>query len=374
MPQYGGWTGKTLRVNLSTGKVSSEDTIEKYKDYLGGTGVAYKVLWDEVPAGTKAYDEANKIIFGVGPLTGTGAPCGGRISVTAISPVGYPVHMVNSGHMGGHWGAELKFAGWDNVIVEGKADKPVYLAIMDDKVEIRDATQLWGNGIYRATQEIVNAMGSGAQVAAIGQAGENMVRNAVVMNSLSHSAGGIGGVMGSKNLKAIGVLGTGKVSISADKAKWKEYVQYINSILGANNQVCTPKTPQPWAEYYGGGRWLASKGVFWQAADPPVELGTCDPHDMQSVGYRSPVGMMYLGPIAERYTVRQGGCHSCPIRCMTHLNVPSVAAKYGLSPQAANTCGGWGPRSFIPSFPDGAQGMLNLEAAVIGAQLADDYG
>src|SRR5512133_2516226 len=157
--------------------------------------------------------------------------------------------------MGGDWGAELKLAGWDNVIVEGKADKPVYIAIMDDKVEIRDAGQLWGNGIYRATSEIVNAMGAGAMVAAIGQAGENMVRNAVVMNSLSHSAGGMGGVMGSKNLKAIGVIGTGKVDIAADKTAWKDYVRYINSILGANNQQCVPSKPQAWAEYYGSSRW-----------------------------------------------------------------------------------------------------------------------
>ncbi|HHW13988.1 MAG TPA: aldehyde ferredoxin oxidoreductase, partial [Firmicutes bacterium] len=84
--KYGGWTGKTLRVNLTTGKITVEDTIAKYKDYLGGTGVGYKVLWDEVPPGTKAFDEANKIVFGVGPLTGTGAPCGGRVSITTIFP------------------------------------------------------------------------------------------------------------------------------------------------------------------------------------------------------------------------------------------------------------------------------------------------
>ena len=151
MAKYGGWTGKTLRVDLSSGKITTEDTIEKYKDYLGGTGVGYKVLWDEVPAGTKAFDAANKIIFGVGPLTGTGAPCGGRTSITSIYPCSYPDELVATGHMGGMFGAELKFAGWDNVIIEGKADKPVYLAIMDDKVEIRDASKMWGNGIYRAT-------------------------------------------------------------------------------------------------------------------------------------------------------------------------------------------------------------------------------
>src|SRR5512133_1879822 len=351
MAAFGGWTGKTLRVNLSTGKITTEDTIERYKDYLGGTGVAYKVLWDEVPAGTKAFDEANKIIFGVGPLTGTGAPCGGRISVTAISPVGYPMDMVNTGHMGGHWGAELKFAGWDNVIVEGKADKPVYIAIMDDKVEIRDASSMWGNGIYRATAQITEELGSGAMVAAIGQAGENLVPMSVVMNSNSHSGGaGMGAVMGSKNLKAIGVLGTGKVSIAGDKAEWKEYTRYMLSLLGANNNHVVPSSPQRWAEFYAATRWTARKGLFWGSAQPPVETGECDPHDLNSIGYRTMKATFDMGPMAERYTVRMGGCHSCPIRCHVHMNVPSVEAKYGVSGYAANTCAGWGGKNVFKSF------------------------
>jgi len=376
MATYGGWTGKTLRVNLSTGKITVEDTIERYKDYLGGTGLGYKVLWDEVPAGTKAFDEANKIIFGVGPLTGTGAPSGGRVSITAISPTPWPVELVATGHMGGHWGAELKFAGWDNVIIEGKADKPVWLSIVDDKVEIKDASQIWGNGIYRATQQILEEIGPEGHVAAIGQAGENLVRMSVVMNDMSHSAGaGMGAVMGSKNLKAIGVRGTGAVRIAADKAEWRDYIKYIISIMGANNSHAVPSTPQPWAEYYNpGSRWLARKGLFWGAANPPIETGECSAYDVNRIGFRSFLGVMYLGPLAERFTVRQGGCHSCPIRCMTHMNVPSVQEKWGVNGYAANTCTGWGARSFFKSFPDGSQGMSSIEAAVLGSKLADDYG
>ena len=376
MAQYGGWTGKTLRVNLSTRKISTEDTIEKYKDYLGGTGVGYKVLWDEVPAGTKAWDEANKIIFGVGPITGTGAPCGGRTSVTAISPMPYPTELVATGHMGGQFGAQLKFAGWDNIIIEGKADKPVYLAIMDDKVEIRDAGNMWGNGIYRATEQISEEMGSDTCVAAIGQAGENLVRQSVVMNSYSHSAGaGMGSVMGSKNLKAIGVLGSGSIQIAADKAEWKQYVRYMLTLLGANNNHVVPSTPQRWAEFYDpSSRWTARKGLFWGSADPPVETGECDPHDLNSIGYRTMKAIMDLGPMAERYTVRMGGCHSCPIRCHIYVNVPSAAAKYGVSSYAANTCVGWGGKSVFKKFPDGPQGLTSIEANILGKHLADDYG
>jgi aldehyde:ferredoxin oxidoreductase len=88
MVKYGGWAGKVLRVNLSTGRIVTEDTIEKYKDYLGGTGIGYKVIWDEVPSGTKPFDPENKIIYGVGPLAGTGAPCNGRTAITSLPPRG----------------------------------------------------------------------------------------------------------------------------------------------------------------------------------------------------------------------------------------------------------------------------------------------
>ena len=144
MATLGGYTGKILRVDLSTGKITSEDTM-KYKDFLGGTGLAYKVLWDEVKPTTKAWDPENRIIFGVGPMTGSGSPLSGRVSITSLWPV-HPQELPGTGHMGGHWGAELKYAGWDSVIVQGKADKPVWLYINDDQVELRDATQMWGNG------------------------------------------------------------------------------------------------------------------------------------------------------------------------------------------------------------------------------------
>ncbi len=376
MARYGGWTGKTLRVNLTTGKISSEDTIAKYKEFLGGTGIGYKVLFDEVPVGTKAFDPENKIVFGVGPLTGSGATCSGRVSITAIWPVGDPDTMVGTGHMGGHWGPELKFAGWDSVIIEGKADHPVWLSIMDDKVEICDARQLWGNGIYRATAEICGQMGAGAQVAAIGQAGENLVRLSVVMNSYSHSAGGVGCVMGSKNLKAIGVIGTGGVVINSDKKAWKDLNKYVLSIIGSNNQAVVPNSPQPWAEYWSSGtRWTAKKGLYWGAASPPVETGLCEPHDMNSIGYRCQKAVFDFGPLAEGFTVRMGGCHSCPIRCHSQLDVPSVEEKYGYSRYAANTCVGWsGPGGVMGSFPDGSRGMTSIEAKVLGKHLVDDLG
>lgn len=369
-----GWSGKILRVDLSTGRIWTEKTMDKYRDYLGATGIGYKVMWDEVPAGVKAFDPENRIIFGGGPLIGSGSPCGGRVAITSLFPTSYPVEVVGSGHMGGHWGAELKFAGWDAVIIQGKAAGPVWLAIHDDKVEIRDARQLWGNGIYRATIEICGAMGAEAQVAAIGQAGENLVRMACVITANSHSAGGIGGVMGSKNLKAIGVRGTGSVKIAAKKQEWKALVNHVLSLAGSNNQWVVPSTPQPWAEFHAANsRWTARKGLFWGAANPPVETGTCDPRDRNSIGYRCQKAVFDLGPIAEQFTVKMDGCHSCPIRCHMQISVPS-AERFGVSRYASNTCVGWWGRSVIASYPDGPRGMAALEGAVVGKHMSDDYG
>jgi aldehyde:ferredoxin oxidoreductase len=376
MAKYGGWVGKVLRVDLSTGRIRAEDTIEKYKDYLGGTGIAYKVLWDEVPSGTKPFDPANKIIFGVGPLAGTGAPCNGRTAITTLWPTCWPKPLVATGHMGGQFAAELKYAGYDAIVIEGKADHQVWLSIVDKKVEIKDGRRLWGQGIRRATIEISQEIGPEAAVAAIGQAGENLVPLSVVMNSYSHSAGGVGSVMGSKNLKAIGVHGTGGVRIAGKKEEWEKLVKLHLSLLGANNQHVVPSSPQPWAEYHNSSsRWKGSRGKAWGASTPPIETGACNPHDLNRIAYRTNNAVLYLGELAWRYTVRGNGCTGCPIRCHTMIKVPSVAAKYGIPEVGQNTCGGLNfGRSFFRNFPDGPRGQTGIEACMVGMHMSDDYG
>jgi aldehyde:ferredoxin oxidoreductase len=376
MAKPGGWAGKVLRVDLSTGRISTEDTIEKYKDFLGGTGIGYRVIWDEVPTGTKPFDPANKVVFGVGPLAGTGAPCNGRTAVTTLWPTCWPKPLVASGHMGGHFAAELKYAGYDAIIVEGRADRPVWLQIEDGKAEIKDARHLWGQGIRRTTVEINQQMGPEASVAAIGQAGENLVPMSVVINSYSHSAGGIGGVMGSKNLKAIGVRGTGSVRIAGNKEEWERVVKLHLSLLGANNQHVVPNSPQPWAEYYSAGsRWVASTGRQWGAAEPNIETGACNPRDLNKIAYRTNNAAFFLGDSAWKYTVRGNGCTSCPIRCHTVLKVPKVSSKYGIPAMGQNTCAGLMlGRGFFKTFPDGPKGETAIEACMVGIHLADDVG
>lgn len=375
MGQYGGWAGKVLRVDLSTGRITMEDTVEKYKNYVGGTGIGYKVLWDEVPASVKAFDPENKIIFATGPLAGTSAPCNGRTAVTTLWPTCWPKHLVATGHMGGYFAAELKYAGFDAVIIEGRADHPVWLAITDGKAEIKDARRFWGQGIRRTTYEISCQMGPEAVVAAIGQAGENMVPMSVMINSGSHSAAG-GAVLGSKNLKAIGLRGTGSIRIAGDKEEWEKAVRHHLSILGANNQNVVPNSPQPWAEHFNpGSRWVASRGRQWGAANPPIDTGTTDPHNLNRIAYRTNNAAFFLGPAAWKHTVRGNGCTGCPIRCHTKIKVPAVASKYGISEMGQGTCVRlvFG-RRFFESLPDDPSSQTSIEACMVGMHFADDLG
>ena len=179
--------------------------------------------------------------------------------------------------MGGHFAAEMKYAGFDAIIIEGRADHPVWLRVADGKAVIMDARGVWGQGIRRTTYEISRQMGPEAVVAAIGQSGENLVPMSVIMNSVSHSAGG-GAVMGLKNLKAIGVLGAGSIHIAGDKEEWEKAVKYHLSLFGANNQAVVPNSPQPWAEHYNPAtRWVASEGRQWGSANPPIDTGPATP-------------------------------------------------------------------------------------------------
>jgi len=371
-----GWAGKVLRVNLTTGRITVVGT-NKYKDFIGGMGIGYKVMFDEVPVGTKPYDEANKIVFGVGPLTGTGAPCSSRTNITSLLPSN-PYHAVSDSHMGGNFAAVLKYAGYDAIIIEGKSNKPVWLNIEDDKVTLESASGIWGKGIYESTAIINSLAGKEAVVAAIGQAGENMVNLSVIMNGGSHSAGGHGGVMGSKNLKAISVKGTGSVKVHANGMQLQKLNRYMmEEIIGANNNHVVPSTPQPWAEHHHArSRWTAREGLEWGAAEPPINTGDCAVGDVKRVGYRTMKATFDLGAIAEKYTVKMGGCQSCPIRCMSNLKLPQLK-KYGVSENVSNTCVGYsGPRGvMIKGTKDQfEEGDANMIASGLGSQLTDDYG
>jgi len=217
-----------LRVDLSDGKITKEPTAPYIEGYIGSRGINVRILYDEVPPEVAPLDPASVLIFGVGPLCGTPVPAS-RVEVTAKSP---ETGFLGSSNFGGYFGPELKFAGYDNIVITGKADKSVYLWIQNDEVEIRDASHLWGKDTYE-TQEIIRSeVDPDAKVACIGQAGENLVHFATVQSGLGHGAGrtGMGAVMGSKNLKAIVVRGTKGITL-ADPVKYLSIANEIEEEL-----------------------------------------------------------------------------------------------------------------------------------------------
>ncbi|MBA7476737.1 MAG: hypothetical protein GH156_02160 [Dehalococcoidia bacterium] len=201
-----GYAGNILRVNLSDGSVDQVPT-QDYEDlFLGGRGIAAKVYWDEVPPRINAFDPENRLIFITGPIAGVPGFAGSRWQVCGKSPIHNRFSYCN---LGGSWGAELKFAGYDGLVVYGKADRPVYLLVDGERVEIREATHLTGMGAISCRERLKEELGRAFRVVTIGAAGENRVVFAIlVADNDSTGSSGLGAVMGSKNLKAIAVRGT----------------------------------------------------------------------------------------------------------------------------------------------------------------------
>ncbi|MDD4254167.1 MAG: aldehyde ferredoxin oxidoreductase family protein [Methanofollis sp.] len=228
-----GWIGTVLRVNLTEGTVKKE-ALKKdaAENYIGGRGLGEKYFMDEVDPKVDALSPANKLIFATGPLTGTMGISTGRYDVVAKGPLNDTLASSNSG---GYFGAEVKYAGYDLIIFEGKAAKPVYLWINNDHVEIRDATALWGKTVYETDDAIRAATDIEAEVACIGPAGEKLVKFGCIMNDKNRAAGrtGIGAVMGSKNLKGFAVRGTGGIRV-ADKEAYLGVVRAARKKIAEN--------------------------------------------------------------------------------------------------------------------------------------------
>jgi len=229
------WAGKILRVNLTAGTVKSEPlNMDWARSYIGSRGLATKYLVEEIDAKVDPLSAANKIIWSTGPLTGTMASTGGRYTVVTKGPLTGAIACSNSG---GYWGAELKMAGWDMIIFEGRSPKPVYLCVQDDVAELRDASGLWGKSVWD-TEALLKKQLQDPQVrvSSIGAAGENQVLFASVVNDLHRAAGrsGVGAVMGSKNLKAIAVRGTKGVGNLADPKAFLKVTAEKKKILAEN--------------------------------------------------------------------------------------------------------------------------------------------
>ncbi|MCK4317157.1 aldehyde ferredoxin oxidoreductase, partial [Candidatus Bathyarchaeota archaeon] len=225
------YSPKMLSVDLTRGECRVERIPRRVVElYVGGRGVNAKILYDRVDPEIDGLDPENIIVFGTGPLVGTLAPGACRTRITTVSPL---TGLIGDSSVGGHWGPELRYAGLDHVLVSGRAESPVYLHIVDGGCEIRDAEKIWGMNTREASESL-KLMGGDpeAQALCIGPAGENLVRYACVVGDGYNVAGrtGVGAVMGSKNLKAIAVRGTGKLDL-ADPERYRELRSRTNREL-----------------------------------------------------------------------------------------------------------------------------------------------
>lgn len=370
-----GWTGKILRVNLTTGDITTEST-EPYEElYIGGMGLANKVLYDEVPANTDPFSPENKIIFAVGPLTATGVPLAGRTTISTLSCFTKGFMPVDA-HCGGMIGARIKQAGWDAIIIEGASDAPVYINIKNQDVEIKDASMVWGLGTRETTEILSRVEGTNTCVACIGQAGENLLPYSCIINARNHSAGaGTGAVMGSKKCKGIVVEGTLPVAVADPQAVADLSDYMLRELIGSNNNHSTPSTQQEWAEYYdSGSRWTAQNGLYWAAAEGgPIETGEPKPGELNTIGYRCMKSTKDLGKVAEAYTVKMGGCHSCPIHCHADMIVEDNAEYSYMS--AGNTCLPNSPwKRFSSGWKIDQDDETMFRWNMISSNLVDDLG
>ncbi|MDF2881153.1 MAG: putative tungsten-containing aldehyde ferredoxin oxidoreductase [Clostridiaceae bacterium] len=292
-----GYNGKVLRVNLKERTCESEVLdLNKAKKFIGSRGLGVKTLFDEIDPKIDALSPENKFIIATGPLTGAPVPTSGRFMVVTKSPLTGTIAIANSG---GKWGAEFKAAGWDMIIVEDKSDSPVYIEIIDDKVEIKDASKLWGKVVLETTKELEAISVAKSKVLCIGPGGETLSLMAAVMNDVDRTAGrgGVGAVMGSKNLKAIVVKGSGKVKLF-DEEKVKAVALEKTNILR--------KDPVA-----GGGLPTYGTAVLVNIIN---ENGVHPVKNFQG-SYTDKADLISGETLTKDHLVRKNACYRCPIAC-----------------------------------------------------------
>jgi aldehyde:ferredoxin oxidoreductase len=225
-----GYAGEILKVDLAQGNLARLPTDDYSDRFLGGRGVAAKLYWDMVPSQTRAFDAENCLIFATGPVTGFPRFASCRCQVCGKSPAMEP-ECFSYANVGGRWGIYLKYAGYDGLVVQGKSDKPVYLYINNDTVEIRDASRLWGKTAFDTCDSLRTELGKKVGVMAIGPAAENLVAFATMLTDEGGSASsGLGSVMGSKRLKAIVTVGD-KRPVAADPERLRHLADHVSKVI-----------------------------------------------------------------------------------------------------------------------------------------------
>ncbi len=250
---YGGYAGRILHVNLSTRVIEIQSTGDYLPQGIGGRGIAVLIALESIRRGMTPWDPAAPLIIMTGPLTGTMAPFSGRTTVCGLAPQGHPHEWYTRSSFGGHFGPELKYAGFDGIVLTGRASEPVYLEIENERVTLRPASDLWGLGLIESQRRLIDRLGSAWRIFAIGPAGENLSRIAVAATETESASGqgGFGAVMGSKMLKAIAVRGTGALRI-ADPERFETVCRWVREEAhGSHGWPHTPRLDPEHVRKYG---------------------------------------------------------------------------------------------------------------------------
>lgn len=291
------YNGKLARINLSTGEIKVEQLdMELATKFIGGRGLGTKILYDEGVATVDPLSADNKLVYITGPMTGTASPTSGRYMVVTKSPL---TGMIASSNSGGVWGAKLKYAGWDALIVEGKAPEWTYINVVDDKIELLSAKDYVGLMSEEADEKLKEAH-PGCHVLNIGPAGEHLSLLAAIMNDKDRAAGrsGVGAVMGSKNLKAITVTATAKVIEPFDADKLKEATKACNAKIRENGVT-------------GGGLPTYGTAVLVNIIN---NTGSFPTKNWQE-SYYDKADDISGETLKDTYLVKNAACHRCPIAC-----------------------------------------------------------
>lgn len=342
-----GYMGKLLRIDLTNQTATTETITEELaKNFLGGVGFAFKYLYDEFKPGTQALDKENKLIFAVGPLNATGAPCTNRMAVAAKSPL---THTIAAAYSGGHFPDELKMAGYDMMIIEGKAARPTYIAIKDGDVRFRSAEKFMGMQTTDTQLFIKDELKDhNYRISCIGPAGEKLVSMACIINE-RRAAGrkGLGAVMGSKNLKAIAVRGSGKPAI-ADPAKFQEARRALLTAM--------KESPMLYPTF--------SKTGTPCVVDLTATMGILSARNWSATGQENLIP--YLGVDAQNTViVDRAFCAECPVGCSQVKMVKD-------GPYAGYVSEG---PEFETTYSLGSNlGINSLAPIIAGDRLCDEYG
>ena len=328
-----GYMGKILRVNLSDGTITDLGVDPAMaQNYIGGAGFITRFLYDEVPAGTDPLGPDAKLIFMTGPVTGTRFPTSGRFAVGAKSPL---TGLLTTATSSGFWGVELKKTGYDGIIFEGRSDKPVYLELTDDGAALKDASDLWGKNSYETQAALKEKLGKKrTRITCIGGAGERQTPMACIMNDDGRAAGrgGLGAVMGSKNLKAIACLGTQKIETAAD-----EFLAMMTK------EVIKGVEEDPFAGFFTKWGTAFSMDMSWVAGDVPTK-------NWQQGVWEDGEPYVKIGGAKMAETILKphaGACYNCPIRCARWVEIPEGRFKYEGPGAEYETLGAFGSMLLI---------------------------